>query len=181
MDNFTSRKICKWACRSLPSSSSDVEVYSFTFATQWSQNCQSWTFVQDYQPHNFSNNESYILKWHQRSACSSGAASYPGASWDFLSSRGTTGHFDGIKIRSAAFLFMLSLPFRSCVFVASYNPCVVSTVENLQKRLRTRQALERTSHSWRKAKQIRHTSSFSINHCKFSAQKDRKNVALIGR
>ena len=37
----------------------------------------------------------------------------------------------------------------------------MSTVENLKKRLGTRQAPEGTSHSWRKAKQIRNTSSFS--------------------
>ena len=85
------------------------------------------------------------------------------------------------KIRSTASLFTLSLPLCPYVFVASYDPCVVSTVENLKKRLGTRQAPERTSHSWRKAKQIRHTSSFSINQRKFSARKDRKNVALIGR
>ena len=63
------------------------------------------------------------------------------------------------------------LPLCPCVFEASYDPCVVST----------RQAPGRTSHSWRKAKQIQHTSSFSINQCKFSARKDRKNVAFIGR
>ena len=73
------------------------------------------------------------------------------------------------------------LPLCPCVFEASYDPCVVSTVENLKKRLGTRQAPVRTSHSWRKAKQIQHTSSFSINQCKFSARKDRKNVAFIGR
>ena len=85
------------------------------------------------------------------------------------------------KIRSAASLFTLSLPLCPYVFVTSYDPCVVSTVENIKKRLGTRQAPEGTSHSWRKAKQIRHTSSSSINQRKFSATKDRKNVALIGR
>ena len=70
---------------------------------------------------------------------------------------------------SAASLFTWSLPLCPCVFEASYDPCVVSTVENLKKRL------ERTSHSWRKVKQIRPASSFSINQRKFSARKDGKN------
>ena len=42
-------------------------------------------------------------------------------------------------------LFTWSFPLCPCVFEASYDPCVVSTVENLKKRL------ERTSHSWSKS------------------------------
>ena len=55
----------------------------------------------------------------------------------FCGSRGAAGHGKDFKIRSAAFLFTLSLSLCSCVFEASYDPCVAITVENLKKRLGT--------------------------------------------
>ena len=48
---------------------------------------------------------------------------------------GATGHGKNLKIRSAAFLFTLSLPLCLCVFEASHDLCVATTVKNLKKRV----------------------------------------------
>ena len=52
----------------------------------------------------------------------------------FCGSSGAIGHGKGLKIRSAAFLFTLSLPLCICVFEASHDLCAATTVKNLKKR-----------------------------------------------
>ena len=53
----------------------------------------------------------------------------------YYGSGGATGHGKDLKIRSAAFLFTLSLPLCLCVFEASHDLCVATTVKNLKKRV----------------------------------------------
>ena len=53
----------------------------------------------------------------------------------YYGTRGATGHGKDLKIRSAAFLFTLSLPLYLCVFEASHDLCVATTVKNLKKRV----------------------------------------------
>ena len=49
------------------------------------------------------------------------------------------------------------------------------------RRVYSRKSQEAPGENESLVKQIRHTSSFSINQRKFSAQKDQKTMALIGR
>ena len=48
------------------------------------------------------------------------------------------GSWEGRKIRSAAFLFVLSLPLCLCVFEASHDPCVAAAVGSAWVRARFR-------------------------------------------
>ena len=61
----------------------------------------------------------------------------------FCGSSGAIGHGKGLKIRSAAFLFTLSLPLCICVFEASRDLCVATTVKK-----RANPPRERTEKTW---------------------------------
>ena len=98
----------------------------FTFSTLWSQNCQL----------------RHLFKVMNLTTFPTASGTFENsikgqlAAWELPRTRalledfyGATGHGKDLKIGSAAFLFTLSLPLCLCVFEASRDLCVATTVK----------------------------------------------------
>ena len=88
----------------------------FTFSTLWSQNCQLRHL---FKVGTFENSIKGQLV----------ARELPRTRALLEDFYGATGHGKDLKIGSAAFLFTLSLPLCLCVFEASRDLCVATTVK----------------------------------------------------
>lgn len=123
------RFVCKCACRSLPSNSTDVEVYPVhVFNLRGPKIVSLGHLFKIINLTTFPTLRATFENSTKGQLAAGGAASYPGASWDFLWWSRRNGSREGQKIRTATSLFTLSLPLWLCVLEVSHDRYVATTV-----------------------------------------------------
>ena len=100
----------------------------FLFSTLWSQNCLA--ICSRLSTSKLFQQRVVHLKIALKVSLRLDSCLLPGRFWKIF--YGATGHRKDLKIRSAAFLFTLSLPSCLCAFEASHDLCVATTVKNLR-------------------------------------------------
>ena len=148
VNNFTSRKICSnRVCRSLPSSTTDAEVYSFHVPhPMWSQNCQSWSSVQDWSTPQLFQQLVVHLKIAPKISLQLGSWLVPRRFLRFCAGVAVQRVMGRTKNKKRRFPFRVEsslVPLRFWSFSWSLRRGYS------RKRLGTSQVQERTSHSWR--------------------------------
>ena len=107
----------------------------FTFSTLWSQNCQLRHLFKVINLTTFPTASGTFENSIKGQLAARELPRNQALLEIYYGSGGATGHGKDLKIRNAAFLFTLSLPLCLCVFEASHDLCVATTVKNLKKRV----------------------------------------------